>query len=411
MDDLDRALIKAWNRLEPTLRGDRVEALRRGLRRSAPTLSRPVRPWCLCLRASDRRIPDQALILAPHNADVAIEPHTVTLDAESIRKLCAPVALRWPGIPWTSAARMLGRHEEALRPWIKKGVFQTYTRPARTLDKRGPPIPMVWSPHLLDPNADKVAPPDPAWGTLWQYIHNDIPEDFTCELRREPYYKKYPNRPSRDERGHFRGWRFICPGLAHSSPRAPGSTPCNRSVERLYYPLRPDTILEAFGIEDLADINIPFPNQTNPTPNLASTTTDSEPNPPRQNFACQHCHNINYISLANRYGWNTFIAHITAGLLYGHEVPRPSEFERKPTRTSKPSTRPGAREREARKPQLIALLAEGLTYKQIAARQGITLPTAADNIRLLYKEHNVKRRHQLLNKLNLDKPTTKRQTG
>src|SRR5882672_4856268 len=56
MNDVDRLILEAWEKLGPRIMGDPEELARRLARRRMGILTRPVRAWCLAVRASDTRI-------------------------------------------------------------------------------------------------------------------------------------------------------------------------------------------------------------------------------------------------------------------------------------------------------------------------------------------------------------------
>ena len=124
MDEIDRNLLEAWNRISRRVRRDRLEALHRSRRRLMPVLTRPSRAWCLCIRASDTRINDYRCAIDPSRAIQQRLEHDVVLSGSVIRDLCKPVTIPWPGIDWTRAAAMLGRHEESIRRWITKDILR-----------------------------------------------------------------------------------------------------------------------------------------------------------------------------------------------------------------------------------------------------------------------------------------------
>ena len=104
MDQLDQALLDAWARVAPRVRADRLEARRRAARRLS--LARPVRPWCLCIRASDPRINEFRAEIDDRYAYEARRSHTVVLTGELVRMLCRGVSVPWPGVPVREAAAM-----------------------------------------------------------------------------------------------------------------------------------------------------------------------------------------------------------------------------------------------------------------------------------------------------------------
>lgn len=357
MDTLDAALLDAWSRLAPALRADRAQALRRAARLSLPTYSRPIRPWCCCLRASDTRLDP----FIP--ADCAASPqararrtkrttgrpastnrtppceHALTIPARECAALCAPVSMSWPGLDWTALAARLGRHEETLRSWMQRGVFELSTRHPQFFAKRGKPVPFLFSPTPLDPSAELGRAPQQVWGTIWQSLHTRIPHTATLNARRIPIFLDYTRRDgSRDQR--FRGYQFICPGL--------GASPCARHTDRLYLPIPLRSIHHMFSKE------------------LADLARDTAPT----RWACRHCHDIRFCSFTSRNDWNRFITHITSGLLFGHEVKRPPDLRPERRRRKKSARRPSPRRDLA-----VALRAKGLACKYIASHMGLKTET------------------------------------
>jgi hypothetical protein len=180
MDKIDQLLLEAWNRISAKVRRDRVEALKRSRRRFKGVLTRPMREWCLVIRASDTRINDYRATVEPvlplpsgegwgegagalslpsgegwgegsdervthaasaltpnpsptgrgewadfsHNPIESHQPHFVTLSGTLIRELTKPVKIPWPGVTYQQVADMLGRTKESLYEWVRKGVFR-----------------------------------------------------------------------------------------------------------------------------------------------------------------------------------------------------------------------------------------------------------------------------------------------
>jgi len=430
MDAIDTALLEAFNRVIPKLRADPREAARRLARTRRPTLTRPVRPWCLCLRASDTRL--TALGASSFDVDDAREAHPVTLGAEALRRLCAPVHIDWPGIDWKLAADRLGRPHESINQWLDAGVFNVRRDPASCFGRRGRPIPVVWSPHSLDPAAPCAERPDPIWGSLWQSLARNIPDDFECTLTRIPHAQPFKGRQCN------RGWLFQCPGLltplplmrtmpdpwtpelsereapdsATSAPATPTTpriiiindrlhlhTPCTRHCRLLYMPMPPWTLPKAIAPELAIDVE-GLAGQWHPA--------HHDPIRHRRTFACARCWRIRHVSLVNDQGWNTFVSHITAGLLYAREVPRPlADAPRTRKRPFKPRV-PYAIDRRRR---IQALLLQGLSYPQIAARIGCSVPGVNYHVVRIYKQHAVHTRAALATALGhppIPRPSPKR---
>ncbi len=290
LDEIDRALLAAWNKVAPALRHDRVEALRRA---SRPPADGHIRPWCLALRASDNRItPYLRKFISTHDAALALRltPHRVVLDQHLLQVLCRPVMIPWPGMPARDAAPLLGRHVEGIRPWLKHGVFQITYEPSSMHGYNGKPVPVIWSPSPLDPNAERASAPHAMWGTLWQSLEKTIPECATLNAIRVPIFTNTRHGPL------HRGWKFICPGV---------EKPCGLECEKLYLPRPVRTMFHLLG-----DIGFRW--------------NDTEA---AARWACHRCHKIRSISLVTRNGWNEFVTHLSRGLLYGHEVKRPTSVK------------------------------------------------------------------------------------
>jgi len=440
MDPLDLALLDAWNRLTPRIRADRLEdsnleSARRASRRSSATLNRPLRAWCLCLRAADSRLDTYAAV-APYAALRINAPHTLYIDAPTVRKLVAPITIPWPGLRLRVAARRLGRDPATIHSWVKRGVLQvTYEAPSIHSHRGGRKIPIVWTPSPLDPNADLARAPDPVWGSMWQHHHTRVPDDLTLIVNREMTYRYDPRRRKKDL-GLARGWQFICPGLplpprvplvsrcserlpsadqpapvpssdpspthpiTHSPthplwPQHPEDHPpitCGRPARRLYCP-RP--------IIDLPHLLNDDP--LSPWERVAESARPGEGASPLDAsmprrldtpfFACSHCHQLTYTTLQAD-GWNAFIAHISRGLLYGHEVERPASTAFKRKLAYRPRTR-----RAPQRDRVLALLLQGLTKPQIAAALGRSKHTIDVHVQKIYKAHNVHSRAELCREL------------
>ncbi|KAA0215881.1 MAG: LuxR family transcriptional regulator [Leptolyngbya sp. PLA3] len=405
MDELDRALLDAWSRLGRRVRADRVEAAVRAARRSTPTLTRPPRAWCLCVRASDTRLDALAALASERDCKRGL-PHALTLYTPAIRTLVAPVNIPWPGIRATRAAARLGRHPESLRNWLDKGLVHVRYDPPSIHSSRGKRVPVLWTPSPLDPNANIGRPPHAVWGTIWQYHHTRIPDTLTLTADRFPRTRADP-RDAAGARPRHCGWLFQCPGRPIGARR--GSPPtsdrandailpsplgadarstqrvetdeaprCSRLVSRLYCPLPVTTLAHLLADDPL----LPFPS---PAP-------QSRPDAPCRipdAFLCHHCHRIRYFTL-DREGWNHFVTHISAGLLFGHEVPRPASLPHIRRRRYTPRTR-----LSPRRDQVERLLLQGLTYNQIADSLGLAYSTVHAHIKRLYKFYNVHSRRQL----------------
>ncbi len=400
MDPIDEALTEAWGRVAARVRADRLEALRRAMRRTGAVLSRPIRPWCLCLRASDTRLNVHAWV--PKYLPEEREPHEIAIFSDTIRELCKPVTVPWPGWDLERAAHALGRHHTGLRAWLKHGVFRVRHVPASMMSKQGPPVPIVWSPTALDPNADLGRAPDPVWGSMWQHLWERVPDDLEFLVERVPLTMR------RGGREHHLGWQFVCPGLpaqlgmgqqAASSEQQEGggtqSAACGRRVDRLYIPLRAWTLLDALGLDDPLDVRFPFGNQV-PGGKTQASETRNEHRAVAGTFApaCRHCHKMLGFSLVDYKGWNVFVWHLSAGLLRGSEVRRPAGTYRRVR---------GFRRRRGRaapqRERVLNLILRGVSPGEIAERLGVRLATVRGHELRLYRKHGVRRRADLCARL------------
>src|SRR5438128_9206740 len=92
MNDVDRLILEAWEQLKPKILADPQELARRLARRRLAVLTRPVRAWCLAVRASDTRITPAHWVISPEHAmdlnhpDHPYEPieHQVTIQPHAL---------------------------------------------------------------------------------------------------------------------------------------------------------------------------------------------------------------------------------------------------------------------------------------------------------------------------------------
>ncbi len=439
MDIIDTVLLNAWNRLAPQIQHDRVEALRRARRTFSPTFTSPVRAACLCIRSSDSRINtrsaaielDQGAHLMPdHDLEYVLRhpheynlPHTVWLESSLIRKLTAPIFIPWPGVPTWRAARVLGLSKDQTRRWMTKGFLRVSFRDAPSCHgKRGKPIPIVYTPSPIDPANFHGRTPESVWGTLWQVKHNSFPENFVQPMRRVPRFRTLRGAPI------FRGWDWLCPGRLLPASAADDSRfgiagesnvlelegqrylhiPCNRRCHFLYAPLPIWTLPQALNHDLAIDVS-PDESTKNPETaivlanrlHLCGTWHPGFHNPaPGQGcrtFACKHCWSVRGISLSDHRGWNEFVTHITGGLLFGHEVPRPLDAVPK-ERIRRPFTHQKRRP-TPRRDQVLHLLLRGFSWNEIAQRMGIKYSTVNRHVTMIYKRYDAHTRKELVKAL------------
>lgn len=395
MDQIDCNLLEAWNRISRRVRRDRLEAANRARRRLTPALTRPMRPWCLCIRASDTRINDYRCAIDPSRAIQQQLEHHVVLTGSVIRDLCKPLVIPWPGIPRFKVAPRLGINTCRLNRWVKAGAFHIsrYDN-AGSHGKKGRPIPILYTPSPIDPNSQDGKPPDPAWGTLWQSLWQRIPQNFQQSLRRAPRWITI--RGQRQQRG----WDWICPGLI----RAGGENlHCGRRCRKLYAPQTVWTLAQA--IDDDEGLELPkdcglagrwFPGLSDPVLNRAIASGTAG-----RSFACHHCWQPRYDTCVGNQAWNLFVTQLSGGLLYGREVKRPADqplFQRKhrfaPHHRKRPPV-PCAASVRLRE-QVLAGLLEGLTYQRIADRLDLTFGIVNAQVSRFYREYDVHNRAELV---------------
>lgn len=374
MTDLDRALLEAWNNIKPRLDADPGELQRRLARRRSPTLTRPPREWCIAVRASDHRItplsaphePERAMYLPNYDSTRFHQPHAVTITKRLLRTLCGGVRIDAPHEFEEHVARKLGVHKGAIYNARKRGALTT-EHYKNLAGRHGKPVPVVYSRALLDPNAGRFwQRPHAVWGTHWQYLSDFVPRGFEQTIERVPFHvgTRRAVRAGSQEKELFRGWRWVCPS-------------CRKLVRTLFYPIAPVNFPELLGID-------PAPAHRD--------AVDARPDMPPC-FACQQCHRVVYFSPVKRGSWNQFVAYISAGLLYGHEVPKPAWF--KPERKQAYRPLPGARA-SVRLPQVLERLVKGWTMKRIAADLGIREFTVSKYAQIVYRQHHVRTRRELV---------------
>lgn len=300
MDELDHALLDAWDTVSERLKNEPWAMARRMERASRKELRRPVRAWCVALRASDSRIGahEWRTELQEHLAYKG-KNHFLTLTGDRLRELCRPVCIGAPGVPVVEAAKMLGRDQRTVWSWVKKGRLQVERRSIAGVQHR------VWA-GPIDPQADDGRGPWEVWGTLWQSLWERIPADYHQRVQRTLRV-----RSKRDDREgdplHYRGWDWRCPGRLLATGQY---LKCGRVCKKLWMPM------PAWTIGDY----------------LAGRTGGAYDRLPkyelgRSRFACAKCWGMRFDPVWHRpdEAWNRFVSVISGGLLYGREVLPPRE--------------------------------------------------------------------------------------
>jgi DNA-binding CsgD family transcriptional regulator len=352
MDDFDRALFEAFDRVWGRIQGDEDEVRARLARRRSAEMQRPPRAWCAAVRASDRRIEPYRIAIVPEYRDGVVERERVTLDAASLVRLCAPLEINEAGEMLAKVAEKLGVSVESLAYARKGGMF----RERRGLRYRGT-VPILHRDGLIDPSAPLGRTADRLWGWAWKSAARRLPEDFAQEVERVPEYRVVRGRRV------GRGWRWVCPG-------------CGKRVRVIFLPARSMNLAEYLGVKAEAD-------ELEAVAELPRT------------FACTRCHRVRYFSRVDRHGWNALIAHCTGGLLYGHEVKRPGYWKLEEPR-KRLYRRSAGRAPSKRRAQVREMLLAGKKIKEIGEGFGISVNTVWNYVRVIYREAGVKSRKGLM---------------
>lgn len=378
MDDVSVAILDAWNRVWPTLRNDPRERSARLARRRSRAMRSPPRAWCVAVRASDTRIHPASACIVPEDAAYPGRPdlyaeHEVVLDAALLRKLCRPVIFDGYGATRQIAAAALGISPSGVDALIRKGVIRAEKV---NCGIRGQPIMILHSDGVLDPSScSSKQRPDAVWGANWGHLADRVPDDFEQPVVRVPH-----DHPTR---GCFGGWRWRCPG-------------CARRVSTVFYPLAPINLPTYFGIE--------------PAPGMTDGTDAADMiEPPLPTFACNDCHRVQRFTRLGTRAWNQMVAHVSGGLLYGAEVPRPAWVTQ--DRKKSFARRPRRQNLSPRFEEVRTRLLDRFTYKQIAADLGIALPTVCFHVKRIYRSVGVHSRAELIARTPQPTGTSERAAG
>jgi len=292
--------------------------------------------------------------------------HEVTIQKHAIRRYCHPVSFSREDA--ADVAKMLGVSPAMLLAARRRGQFEECFYKGLG-GKRGKPVPLL-SPRgqLLDPSHREFARPHPIWGPMWEFLSHAIPTDFEQIVIRRPWFL----RDSRSDDPQLRGYWWLCPA-------------CKKTCRTIYYPLPVRSIFDSFYAD---------PTFTDPVIQLKLTDADL-PHIPPPTFACHRCHQINPASPIEPRFWNHVISYLTAGLLFGHEVPTPASFipHRQRTRIrqlnrSSPIMR-----------KVLTRFTNDWSYFQIAENLGLTYNAVRHHIRRACAQENVKNPRALAQKL------------
>jgi len=393
MNDVARLVLEAWEKLGPKIMADPQELARRLARRRMAILTRPVRAWCIAVRASDRRItPAHWVIFPEHAMDLnhplhPYEPieHEVTIQTHALRRYCRPVRTDSWGEEVADVCKQLGVSRASLLRARWAGLYSERFIKGLGGKHCRHPIPLIHSWTTLDPSGPAFNQrPDQLWGSLWEWLPDMIPDNFEQTLIRRPHYSPFPTNGA--PKGHrdlrFRGWRWLCPS-------------CKKPTRIVFYPLPPTTLFDFLGRDPGgADIPVRHPQKKS----LPYDLHQLDPPPPT--FACKQCHRITSFTRTDNRGWNLVVSHLTRGLLFGHEVPKPDWYkpQRKRARHRK-LTPPGPR-----RMAVLDLLLAGRTDRQIARELSMSMHRVQANITHLCRQENVPDRLDLARKLGSPHP-------
>jgi hypothetical protein len=254
--------------------------------------------------------------------------------------------------------REMGISRQTINAMCRRGLFQVHY--VKGLGgKWGHPVPVLYTDKPIDTcNGRGREHADVLWGTLWRYVADRVPDDLRQTLVRVPYTIPCGGRVA------FMGWKWICPG-------------CRQTRRVLYYPLPPVYVLDVLERE-VRPRGASVPRDAN--------DSDAPPRP-LPTFACMQCHQVMFVRRFNHESWNRLIAHLTGGLVYGHEVPRPDWWKRERKVAFHPILR---RTPSKRRQMILEDILAGLSYQQIMRKQGIAKSTVSMQALVLYRQHGVK---------------------
>src|SRR6476646_9199816 len=202
MNDVARLVLEAWEKHGPRIMGDSDELNRRLARRRMGIVTRPVRAWCLAVRACDRRITPAHWVISPEHAmdlDHPAHPyeaieHEVIIRPHALRKYCRGVRTDSYGEVAREVAEKLGTTPAGLQGARWAGRFtERYVQGLGGTHCK--PIPLIHSWETLDPSGSWFfARPDQLWGCLWEFLPDMVPDDFEQSILRRPVFRGLTGR-------------------------------------------------------------------------------------------------------------------------------------------------------------------------------------------------------------------------
>jgi DNA-binding CsgD family transcriptional regulator len=448
--EIDQSIEKTWRKLRPQILSNPAELKKRLARRRSSGLTRPPRPWCLAIRASDHRITRWASAIYPAHRFTDRHPaaQEITLTRDLIHNLCKPVIIHYPGEELTDVAAKLGISPVTLRRARISGLLRARYVPGLG-GKHGRPVPILYTEKQLDPNANLFAEPDPAWIWTVGLCATTVPLDFQqelvrvpCIIPRGPSYRDtsnlHPEHPELDppqkkkislripppppdyvsykwKDGVYMGYDWRNPYAKKGYERAqrakqkrhqaylrrrkahpPPSTSKGSLEFRGFLWLCPDcaqTCRTLYAPYRRSSILFECDPDTGQLRDVVPDP-DRVP-PPPMHFACGDCHRVRFITRAQNDAWNDIITYLSGGLLYGREVPKPTWFTPDRKRPYKPliNAKPAIQRQRVE-----SLLLQGLSRTRIAQKLGMTKGAVDQQAYKIFKQHRVRTQRQLLRK-------------
>src|SRR4051812_35898030 len=199
MNDVARLVLEAWEKLGPKIMADPDELNRRLARRRMAILTRPVRAWCLAIRASDTRITPAHWVISPEHAmdlnhpEHPYEPveHEVIIRPHALRKYCGAVRTDSWGEEVDEVCAKLGASRSHVLHAGGAGVFTERFIKGLGGKHCRHPIPLIHSWTTLDPSSGRhFSRPDALWGALWEFLADGIADDFEQSVVRRPVWRR-----------------------------------------------------------------------------------------------------------------------------------------------------------------------------------------------------------------------------
>jgi hypothetical protein len=160
MDDVSQAILNAWAKIWPQLKADPHQLLRRLQRRQSASLQRPLRHYCIALRASDRRITPAHWVIFPRachgprlTRPIPTSPSSTKslIQTYALQKFCRPVRFDPMGEEACRSRSKTRLSKSAASSVPPAGNLSETRRVSGLGGKPGKP-----SPHPPQPNAPSI---------------------------------------------------------------------------------------------------------------------------------------------------------------------------------------------------------------------------------------------------------------